>query len=233
MAVTLYDLAGRDGRRFGPTCWRVRLALAHKGLPCETVPTRFVDIGKIGDGRFKTLPTIRDGERWLTDSDAIAAHLEAAYPERPTLFGGPGGRTLTEFVRQWAQLTLHAEIGRMLLLDIHDHLADAEDQAYFRATREVRYGQTLEAVAAEREARIESFRRSLEPLRQLVQAQPFLGGPSPLYADYMILAPFQWARAISPFAQRLLVADDPVRAYLERLMDLHGGLARKAVGYPL
>ena len=32
MTITFYDLAGGDGRRFSPFGWRVRMALAHKGL---------------------------------------------------------------------------------------------------------------------------------------------------------------------------------------------------------
>ena len=52
MTIILYDLAGADGRRFSSNCWCTRLALAHKGLDCETVPTRFTEIGQIGDGQL-------------------------------------------------------------------------------------------------------------------------------------------------------------------------------------
>jgi len=232
VSLTLYDLVGRDDRRFSPTCWRVKLALAHKGLPFTTVPTRFLDIRKIGDGGFKTMPTLRDGERWVTDSDAIADHLEAAYPDRSSLFGGPGGRTLAEFVRQWVQVVLHGQLARMVLLDIHDHLANAADQAYFRKSREAQLESRLEEVVAGRDERVGPFRASLEPLRQVVRSRPFLGGDAPLYPDCMVLGAFQWARSVSPFAQRLLAADDPVRAYLERLLDLHDGFARSTPAYP-
>ena len=44
MRLVLHDLVGRDDRRFSPTCWRAKLALAHKGLPFTTVPTRFLAI---------------------------------------------------------------------------------------------------------------------------------------------------------------------------------------------
>jgi glutathione S-transferase len=233
MSLVLHDLVGRDDRRFSPTCWRTKLALAHKGLPFTTVPTRFLAIREIGDGSFRTVPTLQDGESWHTDSDAIAAWLEAAHPDRPSLFGGEGGRALTEFVRQWVQVVLHGPIARMVLLDIHDHLADAADQAYFRTSREAQFKASLEEVVAGREARVEPFRASLEPLRQLVRGRPFLGGRTPLYADYMALGAFQWARSVSPFASGLLAPDDPARIYLQRLMDLHDGLARRTVAYPL
>lgn len=235
--IVLYDLVGRDDRRFSPNCWRTRAALAHKRLPYETVPTRFGDIPQLGasagDDGIRTLPTIRDGAVWMSDSDAIARYLEDSHPEGPSLFGGTGGRMTAEFVRSWTQVTLHAQIARFVLLDIHDHLADDAERAYFRRTRERLYGARLEEIVAGREARIPAFRTSLEPLRVMLRVQSFIGGDTPLYPDYMVLGAFQWARTISPFARELLAADDPLRDYLECLMDLHDGLARQAVGYEI
>jgi hypothetical protein len=121
----------------------------------------------------------------------------------------------------------------MLLVDIHDHLFDDADRAYFRRSREAQFKASLEEVVAGREERLPAFRASLEPLRQVVGNRPFLGGGTPLYPDYVVLGAFQWARCVSPFARRLLAADDPVRAYLGRLSGLHGGLAGNARGYSL
>ena len=46
--IKLYDLAGADpDLRFSPYCWRVKMAIAHKGLPCETIPWRFSDKPRI------------------------------------------------------------------------------------------------------------------------------------------------------------------------------------------
>ena len=116
----------------------------------------------------------------------------------------------------------------MILLDIYDHLMP-EDQAYFRASREQRFGRTLEQVQAGREERLEGFTKSLQPLRITLGDAPFLGGEQPRYADYLAFGAFQWARVISPF--RILEADDPVHAWFARCLDLHGGLGRKEPGY--
>ena len=168
----------------------------------------------------------------MSDSDAIARYLEDMYPDGPSLFAGSGGRALTELVRSWVQVTLHAPIARLVALDIHDHLTDEEERAYFRRTREPLYG-SFEELAAGRAARVPAFRTSLEPLRVMLRVQSFIGGDTPLYPDYMVLGAFQWARTISPFARELRAADDPIRDYLGRLMDLYDGLARQAVGYGL
>src|SRR5690606_19195462 len=91
MTIVMYDLVGRDhSRPFSPHCWKARLALAHKGLDCRTVPVTFGEIAGIEGGTTKTVPVIRDGDRLVVDSFDIALYLEERYPDRPTLFGGEG-----------------------------------------------------------------------------------------------------------------------------------------------
>jgi glutathione S-transferase len=225
MAIVLYDLVGRDDRRFSPHCWRTRMALDHKGLACEARPTRFIDIPGIEDGQVKTVPAIRDGERLVVDSWAIAQDLEARYPDRPSLFGGPGGLAATRFAQSWCTAVLHAGLIGLIIADIWEHLCP-EDQDYFRASREKRFGRPLEAIQAGRESRVEDFRKSLQPLRLTLTNAPWLGGDEPRYADYLVFGGLQWARCISPF--QVLTADDPIQAWFERCLDLHGGLGRQA-----
>ena len=44
MVLKLYDLAGaEDNIRFSPYCWRVKMALKHKGLKFEEIPWRYVE----------------------------------------------------------------------------------------------------------------------------------------------------------------------------------------------
>jgi hypothetical protein len=126
MSVILYDLVGVEDRRFSPHCWRTRMALAHKGLECEARPTRFGEIGTIAGGRFKTIPVIEDQGRQIVDSWAIARYLEETYPDRPSLFGGPGGEALSRFVQNWCVGVLHAGIASMIVLDICEHLLPEE-----------------------------------------------------------------------------------------------------------
>ncbi len=229
MAITMYDLAGSEAeRRFSPFCWRARMALAHKGLAVETVPWRFTEKDKLPQPNDGRVPVIVDAGRVVHDSTAIADYLEARYAERPSLFGGEAGRALTRFVQNWTETVLQPGLIRLVLLDIHRHIGPA-DQAYFRADREKRFGATLEAVVAGREARLPQFRTSLDPLRRTVERQQFVAGDLPAYADYIVFGAFQWARAISDF--ELLAEGDPVRAWRGRVLDLFDGLARRAPAY--
>jgi glutathione S-transferase len=231
MTITLYDLAGAEAdRRFSPFCWRIRMALAHKELPVETVAWRFTEkeaLAPTGQGR---VPVIVDKGRWVSESWVIANYLEDTYPERPTLFGGSAGRAATRFVQGWADTTLHPGLVRFLVLDVWQHVHQ-KDKAYFRKSREERFSSTLEAVQFDRDERLPAFRQSLQPLRSLLEAQPFIGGDKPLYADYIVFGGFQWARCISSF--KLLEPDDPVTAWRERMLDLFSALARESKGYPV
>ena len=55
--------------------------------------------------------------------------------------------------------------------------------------------------------------------------QPFIGGKSRLFADFIVLGAFQWVRVISTYP--FLAKGDPLSEWFERCLDLHGGLARK------
>ena len=229
--LELYDLAGaEEDRRFSPYCWRTRMALAHKGLAMKTIAWRFTEKDRIAPSGQGRVPVLVDEGRWIADSWTIANHLEDSYPDRPSLFGGPTGRALSRFYNAWADSFLLPGLIRFAALDIWRHVAE-KDKDYFRRTREERFGTTLEKFVAEREQRLEGFRQSLAPLRTTFQAQPFLGGDSPLYPDYIVFGCFQWVRCISDF--KLLAADDPTALWRGRMLSLYDGLAGSAKGYPV
>jgi glutathione S-transferase len=226
MAIVMYDLAGADpALRFSPYCWRTRMALAHKGLAVETVPWRFTDKAALAFSGQGRVPVIRDGDTVVSDSWSIAEYLEDAYPDRPSLFRGDGGRAHARFIDTWADDLMLGGIARLILRDLLDVVAP-QDKAYFRAAREARFGMTLEAVQEGRETRVVAFRTSLLPLRFVLGKQAWLGGDAASYADYIIFGTLQWPRCSSRF--ELLATDDPIAAWRERMLDLFDGLGRKA-----
>jgi glutathione S-transferase len=164
------------------------------------------------------------------DSTLICEYLEDRYPDRPSLFGGAGGRAMGRMLNWWGDVTVIGGMFPLIVADIPSHLKPV-DAAYFRKTREARFGKTLEEVVAGRDKAVEGFRRALEPMRLTLKTQAYLGGGAPNYADYIVFGPFQWARVVSPF--KLLAADDPVHAWRERLLDAFDGMARKSPGYPV
>ncbi len=231
MGLKLYDLAGADPeRRFSPYCWRAKLALKHKGLPFDTIPWRFTQKDAIAFSGQGQVPVLVDGDRVVSDSWKIAAYLEDNYPDRPSLFGADAARAVTRFVNTWADGVLGLGILRLVMTDIFAHI-DENDRRYFRESREKRFGMSLEAISADRDTKLKAFRNSLEPVRAVLTTQPYLAGDTPAYADYIVFGSFQWARCISPIA--LLVKDDPVAAWRERLLAAFDGYAGKAIGYAM
>lgn len=226
MPIQMYDLAAADERvRFSPYCWRIRMALAHKQLEVETIAWRFTDKQAIAFSGQGFVPVLLDGRKVVHDSWAIAAYLDEAYRDRPPLMAGPDALALTNFVREWTQAVVHPAVLRAVIDDLFSALADC-DKAYFRESREKRFGVPLEEIGLSPEQAVPALGRALAPARQTLAAQPFLCGDAPAFADYVLYAPFQWARAVSPLD--LLADADPLRSWRDRMMGLFGGLARQA-----
>ena len=60
--ITLWELGGKDDRRYSLFSWRARMALRHKQLAFETVPVRMSDKAAIAFSGGKTVPIVKDGE---------------------------------------------------------------------------------------------------------------------------------------------------------------------------
>lgn len=226
MTRLLIELAGADeDLRFSPYCWRIRMALAHKGLDFETSPWRFTEKDRLEHSGQGRVPVLVDGETWVHDSWTIARYLEETYPDRPSLFGCDKGRAVTHFLKFWTERILHPAIARLIVSDIHACLHE-KDKEYFRSTREKAFGMALEEVTANREAKLPAFHELLTPLRLTLREQGYLCGEGPGFADYIVFGAFQWARCSSPF--ELLEPDDLVAEWRGRMLGLHGGLAASA-----
>ena len=224
MNRVLYSLCGVDpARPFSPHCWKVVMALDHKGLSFVAMPRPFTAIPEIEGGATTTVPLLNDSGQLVKDSFAIALHLEEAYPERPTLFAGEGGKAVARFVEGYSQMVLHPAITRIAVKNIHD-MIDEQDRGYFRTSREERLGMRLEDLAAGRQAEIVAFPAKLEPLRHMLKHQPFLGGAAPLFADYIVFGALQWLRITSGI--EFLDGDDPASVWFERCLDLHQARGR-------
>jgi glutathione S-transferase len=220
--IALYELKGKNDRRYSLFSWRARMALRHKGLEFETLPVRLSDKAAIDFSGGKTVPVIRDKDTVVRDSWKIAEYLENRYPDHP-LFGGEIGRGVTQAFNTWADRVLVPAMLQVIAADIHERV-DALDEGYFRHTMEKALRMTLEESRAKRDAALLQLGRALEPLQATFKRQAFLAGAAPAYADYILLSVFQWARVMSP--QEVLAPEDPLCQWRERMLDLHDGFAR-------
>src|ERR1700744_3853235 len=164
MTLKLFELVGADPMRpFSPYCWRTRMALAHKGLTAETIPWCFTEKQVIAPHQSDKGPVLIDGETSVADSWKIANYLEDHYRERPSLFGGEGGRAMGRMINWWGDVTVLGGVFPLIAADVHSHLKP-EDAAYFRSSGGARVGKPREEAAAGRDQSVEGFRRSLDPM---------------------------------------------------------------------
>lgn len=224
--ITLYDLAFDEDRRPSPFCWRTRFSLAHKGLDFTSVPTGFTEKNKIAFADSKTVPVIKDGQKPVKDSWAIAVYLDDMYPDK-LLLKSEMGRSYARFINGWTDSVVNAGIFPLIVSDLFDRVRP-EDKDYFVETRGARLG-TKDFASFQKQARekgLVAFRASLEPARRALREQKFLSGAEAAYPDYILAGTFMWPRIVSPL--ELLAQDDPVHAWRERMLDLFDGMARKA-----
>ena len=226
MQRTIYSLCAADHRRhYSPHVWKIIMAMKHKRLDFELKPLCFKEIPLIEDGSFKSVPVLNDGGHLEGDSFEIAVYLEQAYRDSASLFGGDSGLAMARFVESFVQSVIHPPVSTIVVMDMHAMMSP-EDQAHFRAAREKRYSKSLEAIHANKAAELAEFPKKLDPVRAVLAKQPWLGGKSPLFADYILFGALQWARVCSP--TKLLAEDDPVTKWFERSLDLHDGAGRSA-----
>lgn len=224
MQRTLYSLCGADrSRHYSPHVWKIIMAMKHKGLDFELEPVSFKEISQIEDGSFRSVPVLNDNGHIEGDSFEIAVYLEETYRDGPSLFGGEGGLATARFVESFSQAVIHPPVSTIAVMDMHAMMSP-EDQAHFRSAREKRFGKTLEEFYTNKDAELAALPEKLSPLRTVLERQAWLGGDTPLFADYILFGALQWGRVCTP--TKLLADDDPVNDWFERCLDLHGGVGR-------
>ncbi len=221
--ITFYDLQVSTGATISPFVWATKFAVAHKGFDLDIVDGGFTGIMERTGGKTERLPAIVDDGKWVLDSWGIVEYLDETYPDRPMLVPHEGIAALTKALDAWLWPAVVGPWMRCYCAD-YRNISLERDHEYVTKTREVMLGDTLENVQAGREERLPAISAALEPLRTALREHRFLGGSEPTYADYRIMGGILFTASIAtiPF----LAADDPLRDWIERVRDLHGGIGR-------
>ena len=224
--MKFFDLSGADNKRFSPFGWRIRMALAHLGMEEETEVelVKFSQKDKLTFSGQELVPVIKDDKVTVSDSWRIAEYLEDHYANKPTLFSSSTNRSVERFMASWVDSQIHPLVAKCVVRDILD-VIDPIDRDYFRRSREERFEMSLEEVVKGREETRTLLKRTLFPVRKVLELNPFLGGRSASFSDYTMFGAFMWARITSSFD--ILEEDDPIADWRERMLDLFSGLARK------
>lgn len=229
MTPTMYERIGHQGRRPSPYSWRIRYALAHKGVEPEYRHVRFADVETIRalSGQH-FVPIVTDGDTVVCDSWNIACYLEDLFPQAPSLFPD-GGRGVARLVNHWADQTLGTAIRRLIAADFI-HCLDVSDRAYYRSSREAAFGCSLEEYCTDRPRWLAEFAAITAPLEGTLAEQAYVAGAAPGYADYIVFSMFQYARLGCP--DEFLVDGTALRRWRDTLVDMFDRLGDRYPAYP-
>ena len=222
--ITFYDLQLASGCTISPFVWATKFAVAHKGFDLDVVPGGFTGIMERTGGKTERLPAIVDDGEWVLDSWGIVEYLDREYPDRPMLIPHESVAALTRALDAWFWVTATGPWMRCYCADYRD-LSLPQDREYVTTSREMMLGKKLEEMQAGREDRLPAISASLEPLRLALREHKWLGGDGPNYADYRIMGSILFTASVCKNSP-VLAADDPLRPWIERCLDLYGGLGR-------
>ncbi|MEX2449328.1 MAG: glutathione S-transferase N-terminal domain-containing protein [Rhodospirillales bacterium] len=226
-SIKLYDLAGADpDLRFSPPCWRIKMTLAHKGIPFETVPWRFTDkdvIAFSGQGR---VPVLVCGGREVHESWDIARYLDETYPDKPVM-GDAAARAAARFVKAWVETVVQPVIRPLVLEDIYDCIHE-KDKDYFLESRTKAMGGPIEQWCPDRLAARAAVDAALKPLAETLSDVTYLGGNEPNFSDYIVFSVLQWARVVMREPVVPTEGDGPIAAWFGHLLEAHGGFAAQS-----
>ena len=150
--------------------WRVRIALAIKGLDYAYLPVHLVKREQLADhftalSASRLVPLLEDGDARLTQSMAIIEYLEETHPQPPLLPTDPLGRARVRAIAQDIACEIHPLNNlRVLRYLVHDLKLSQDDK-----TRWVRHW----------------VETGLEAVERMLAAQPsrFCHGDVPTLAD--------------------------------------------------
>ncbi|KPL68605.1 1,3-beta-glucanase [Erythrobacter sp. SG61-1L] len=229
--ITFYDLALSTGATISPFVWATKYALKHKGFDLDVVPGGFTKILERTGGKTERLPAIVDDGTWVLDSWGIVEYLDAEYPTRPTLIPHESVATVTRALDAWFWKVATGPWMRCFCAN-YRNLANQEDHEYITHSREIMLGMKLEDMQAGYEDRLPQISADLEPLRIALRESKWLGGSQPNYADFRIMGSILFTASVCQTSP-VFADDDPLRDWIERCLDLYGGLGRHPGLFPL
>ena len=223
--IKFYDLQLSTGSTISPFVWATKYAIKHKGFDLDIVPGGFTGIMERTEGNSERLPAIQDDGKWVLDSWLIAEYLDETYPDRPRLINGPGHKVMIQGLESWLW---KEAIGPWMGAYIHQYYGRCleVDKPYILESRGrmLGTGQTFDDMIKGREERLPKVLPNLELLRGLLADNKWLGGETPDYGDYRLLAVFLFLSSVADIPA--LTADDPLRDWVDRGFDLYNGLGR-------
>ncbi|KAL1744218.1 hypothetical protein HDZ31DRAFT_39113 [Schizophyllum fasciatum] len=217
--IVFYDIPSKSHGALSSNTWKIRYALNYKGLPFRTEWVEMPDIAEIcqkigaaptnpldGPQPPYTFPVIFDPStgQVVSDSLAIAAYLDATYPDRPRILP-PGTIALHHIFAD----TFGAKVSQPLIQAVSMKAMETFTQRtaeYVRRTREPVLGMSFEAFfTPERAAEAwKAVKQGLDWFAQAVAQQEkatgkpsvYFVGDTPSFADFVVAGQLMFLRKV-------------------------------------
>ena len=187
--------------RQSPFCDKVRLVLAAKGLSYDVIEVT-PGLGQIALFRLsgqRQVPVLVDGETVISDSTAIALHLEREHPQPALLPSDPALRAQVLLLEDWADTALACGVRGALV-----QAAASDPELRAALLPEATPGPLKQLVAAVPaglgslaetlgesllgSAERQQLQRNLEQVQLLLGSKPYLVGGALSLADLAVIA---------------------------------------------
>lgn len=193
--MKLYERLGADDLCPSPIGYRVRIALALKGMDCARVPMRFADVGRLeAETGSRTCPAMVDGDARLPDSVAIVRHLDSVRSKRPVFRDEDRYFNIASVEQE-----LGTRAGKVIAPWFIERLCP-EDRDYYRSSREQRYGVSFTELVAHRSASELDLAFTVARVATGLDRSPFFSGSEPGFADAVIYGYLLWIELADPAA---------------------------------
>jgi glutathione S-transferase len=214
--ITFYELAGKNGIRFSPPCWNVKLCLLHKAIDFESVTVGFSEKDKILFSNQELVPIIKHESGFIHDSWNIINWLDENFDD-PKLFINETSKNFSYFLYLWTSRELLPILFKIIAHEIPNVL-EGDDLDHYIITREKRIKGPITKFKPFISDSIIKFRKLINPMRSLIKKNGFISGNYPGIEDFIFFGNFKWVYACSTC--KLLETNDEIYNWYKKIHDI-------------
>ena len=193
--ITLFELAGKNGLRFSPPCWNVKLCLLYKNINFKTVSVGLSEKNKILFSNQQLVPVIKHPKGFVFDSWNIINWLDENFDD-PKLFVNETSKNFSYFLYLWTSRQLLPVLFKIIAHEI-PNILEGEDLDHYIISREKSIKGPITKFKPFISSSIKKFRHLINPIRSIIKKNGFISGAHPGIEDFIFFGNFKWVYTCS------------------------------------
>jgi glutathione S-transferase len=211
--ITLYELAGKNGLRFSPPCWNVKLCLLYKDINFQTIAVGFSEKNKVLFSNQQLVPVIKHQKGFVFDSWNIINWLDENF-DNPKLFINETSKNFSYFLYLWTSRQILPVLFKIIAHEI-PNILEGDDLDYYIITREERIKGSITKFKPVISDSILKFRKLINPMRSLIKKNGYISGTRPGIEDFIFFGNFKWVYTCS--SCKLLETEDEIYQWYKNI----------------